>query len=132
APPAATMRPMAESRAPGAATFGVPAAAYDRHAGRYSTALAPELAAAGGLTAGATALDVGCGPGALTAVLVELLAPGRVEAVDPAPTFAEAAAQRVPGARVQLGRAETLLFTDDQFDAALAQLVITFLSDPAA
>ena len=52
-------------------TFDVPADAYARFMGVYSEKLAVELANAAGVTAGRRALDVGCGPGALTAVLVE-------------------------------------------------------------
>ncbi|HWI09251.1 MAG TPA: class I SAM-dependent methyltransferase [Solirubrobacteraceae bacterium] len=121
---------MAETR--GAATFRTSAAAYDRHIGRYGPALARALIAATNVSAGQRALDVGCGPGALTAVLCELLGADRVNAIDPSEPFAEACARRLPGADVRAGSAEALPFPDHSFDATLAQLVVNFMSDPRA
>ena len=46
------------------------AAAYDRHIGRYGAELARALIDAAGVAPGDRALDVGCGPGALTGALV--------------------------------------------------------------
>ena len=77
-------------------------------------------------------LDVGCGPGALTAELVERLGADAVAAADPSQPFVEAARQRHPGVEVALAGAEDLPFDEDAFDVALAQLVVSFMSDPAA
>jgi SAM-dependent methyltransferase len=108
------------------------AGAYDRWIGRYSPALARELAAAAGVRAGASAVDVGCGPGALTVRLAELLGAANVAAADPSEPFARECRRRVPGARVEVARAEALPFADAAFDHALAQLVVNFIADPAA
>jgi SAM-dependent methyltransferase len=118
--------------APGAATFRRPAAAYDRHIGRYGPALARSLLAAADVRAGQRALDVGCGPGALTAALVARLGAERVAAVEPSPPFAEACRRRLPGVRVEVARAEALPFADAAFDRALAQLVVNFMTDAPA
>ena len=77
-------------------------------------------------------LDVGCGPGALTAELAVLVGAGSVAAVEPSDTFAAACRERVPGARVVLAPAEALPFADGTFDGALAQLVVNFMADPLA
>jgi SAM-dependent methyltransferase len=116
----------------GAATFRAPAEAYDRHIGRYSRALARAHLGAAGVTPGDRALDVGCGPGALTAELVALLGAAHVAAVDPSVSFAEACRRRLPGVQVAVGSGEQLPFADGSFDRALAQLVINFMTDPAA
>jgi SAM-dependent methyltransferase len=113
-------------------TFTVDAAAYDRFMGRYSVLLAPQLADFAGVAAGARVLDVGCGPGALTAELVARVGPGAVSAVDPSEPFVAAARARQPGVDVRRASAEDLPFPDDTFDAALAQLVVHFMADPIA
>ena len=75
-------------------------------------------------------LDVGCGPGALTAELVRRLGPDAVTAIDPSPPFVAATAARFPRVDVRTGTAENLPFADDSFDVALAQLVVHFMADP--
>jgi len=113
-------------------SFDVSADAYGRFMGRYSEQLAVSFADSAGLSAGDRVLDVGCGPGALTAQLVDRVGLGQVEAVDPSATFVEAARARFPGLAVRLAPAEDLPFGDDVFDAALAQLVVHFMADPVA
>ena len=92
----------------------------------------PQLADLAGVAAGQRVLDVGCGPGALTAELVARLGAASVAAVDPSEPFVAAARERHPGVDVRQASAEQLPFPDDAFDAALAQLVVHFMSDPVA
>jgi SAM-dependent methyltransferase len=116
----------------GAATFRTPAEAYDRHIGRYGRELARALIAAAGVRPGRRALDVGCGPGALTTELAALLGVERVAAVDPSPPFADACRRRLPGVSVGVAAAESLPFEDGRFEHALSQLVVNFMTDPVA
>jgi SAM-dependent methyltransferase len=113
-------------------TFAVAADAYDRFMGRYSTPLAPLFADFAHVSDCQAVIDVGCGPGALTAELVSRLGSSAVTAVDPSPPFVEAVRERQPGVTVQQAAAEDLPFEDDSFDAALAQLVVHFMRDPVA
>ena len=113
-------------------SFTVSADAYDRFMGRYSVPLAPQLAFLADIAAGQRVLDVGCGPGALTTELVRRLGPAAVVAVDPSEPFVEAARERHPEVRVERASAEQLPFPDREFDAALAQLVVHFMTDPVA
>ena len=106
--------------------------AYDRFMGRYSTPLAPRFADFASIGEAQRVLDVGCGPGALTGELVRRFGADAVAAVDPSPGFVEAAGQRHPGVDVQRAEAESLPFDDGAFDAALAQLVVHFMTDPAS
>jgi len=100
--------------------------------GRYSVLLSRQLADLAGVRRGQRALDVGCGPGALTAELVTRLGSAAVAAVDPSEPFVAAARVRNPGVDVQQASAEQLPFPDHSFDAVLAQLVVHFMSDPVA
>jgi ubiquinone/menaquinone biosynthesis C-methylase UbiE len=113
-------------------SFSVAADDYDRFMGRYSILLAPQLADLAGVGAGQSVLDVGCGPGALTNELVKRVGPAAVSAVDPSESFVAAIGQRHPGVSVRRGAAEALPFEDTTFDAALAQLVVHFMTDPVA
>jgi SAM-dependent methyltransferase len=117
---------------PGAATFRAPADAYDRHVGRYGPRLARGLIAAAGVRPGRRAVDVGCGPGALTGALAVLLGARAVVAVDPSEPFVQACRERNPGVDVRAGTAEDLPVADDAVDAVLSQLVINFCSDADA
>src|SRR5919204_6744731 len=110
-------------------TFAVSGEAYDRYMGRYSRLLAPRLADFAGVESGWRALDVGCGPGALTQELARRLGAASVFAADPSAPLAAACAERVPGADVRVASAESLPWPDDSVDAALAQLVVNFLSN---
>jgi SAM-dependent methyltransferase len=116
--------------AEGAASFVATGLAYDRFMGRYSRPLAVSFADAAGVVAGQSALDVGCGPGALTGVLADRLGAGSVSAFDPSPPFVAECMARHPGVEVRLGQAEAVPFAAGSFDRVLAQLVLHFVSDP--
>ena len=116
---------------PGAATFQTSGEAYDSFMGRYSRPLAEKFADFAGIVGGQRALDVGCGPGALTRVLVDRLGVAAVAAIDPSSPFVAECSAAWPGADVALARAEAIPFDDDSFDVALAQLVLHFVSDPS-
>ena len=112
--------------------FDVAAESYDRFMGRYSVQLSAQLADLAGVEAGQRVLDVGCGPGALTEELVRRVGAENVVAADPSEPFVAAARERNPGVEVHLAPAETLPLGDDEFDAALAQLVVHFMQDAVA
>ncbi len=115
-----------------AVTFEVAADAYDTFMGRYAAPLAVQFADLAEVQPGLRALDVGCGPGALTTELVRRLGADAVSAVDPSASFVAAIQARLPDVHVEAGVAEQLPFPDDSFDVALAQLVVHFMSDPVA
>lgn len=113
-------------------TFNVTADAYALFMGRFSEPLAMQFAELAHMRVGQKALDVGCGPGALTAHLVERLGAGAVSAIDPSPPFVAAIRERFPEVDGRSGVAELLPFPDDCFDLALAQLVVHFMTDPVS
>lgn len=113
-------------------SFDVSADAYDRFMGSWSRLLSPQLADLAGIGPGQRVIDVGCGPGALTTELVSRLGAEQVAAIDPSESFVVAARERQPGVDIRQAGAEALPYPDDRFDAALAQLVVHFMTDPVA
>ena len=78
-------------------------------------------------------LDVGCGNGAFTEMLVERCAPASIRGIDPSEAQIAFARTR-PAARLaqfQQGNAMALPFENDEFDAAVMPLVIAFVPEPA-
>jgi ubiquinone/menaquinone biosynthesis C-methylase UbiE len=78
-------------------------------------------------------IDIGCGSGAFSELLVERCAPAEVQGIDPSEAQLAFARAR-PAARVaqfRRGDAMALPFSDDRFDAAIMALVIFFVPDPA-
>jgi ubiquinone/menaquinone biosynthesis C-methylase UbiE len=104
--------------------------AYEAFMGRYSRRLAVVFADFAGLPAGSSVADVGAGTGALAAVLVSRGL--QVAAADPSPQFVEALRAQLPDVDAQVAPAETLPWADESFDASLAQLVVSFMSDAPA
>jgi SAM-dependent methyltransferase len=111
-------------------SFDVSADAYGQFMGQYSEPLAVQFADLAGVGSGQRVLDVGCGPGALTAEMVRRTGADAVSAVDPSASFAAAVRERLPGVDVRRSPAERLPFPDRAFDATLAQLVLHFMADP--
>jgi SAM-dependent methyltransferase len=100
--------------------------------GRWSRLLSPQLADLAGVRPGLRVLDVGCGPGALLTELVGRVGVDAVAGVDPSESYVGAARERHPGVDIRVAPAEALPFPDGTFDAALAQLVVHFMTDPVA
>jgi len=104
--------------------------AYDSFMGRFSTRLAPVFADFAGVREGDDVLDVGSGTGALLGELVRRGADA--SAIEPSEGFVESMRRRFPGLDVRAGGAEELPWPDAAFDAALAQLVVSFMADAPA
>ena len=86
------------------------------------------------LSAGMTVLDVGAGPGTITADLAELVAPGRVtalESTEEALALSRAELERRGiAAEFVLGDVHALDLPDDSFDVVHAHQVLQHVADP--
>ena len=89
------------------------------------------------LTPGAHVLDVGCGPGTITADLAARVPDGQVTGIDAAAgalaeARAEAARRGQANVRFETGDVYRLAYADGTFDVVHAHQVLQHLSDPVA
>jgi SAM-dependent methyltransferase len=108
-------------------------AAYERMMGTWSRLAGEIFLDWLAPLAGLRWIDVGCGNGAFTELIVDRCAPAEVQGIDPSEGQLAFARAR-PAARVaefREGDAMALPFSADRFDAAVMALVIFFVSDPA-
>ncbi len=108
-------------------------AAYERMMGVWSRLAGDIFIDWLGPRSGLRWIDVGCGSGAFSELLVERCAPAEVQGIDPSEGQLAFARAR-PAARVaefRQGEAMALPFAENGFDAAIMALVIFFVPDPA-
>jgi ubiquinone/menaquinone biosynthesis C-methylase UbiE len=107
--------------------------AYEHMMGRWSRAAGGLFLDWLALPPGLRWVDVGCGTGAFTQLLLDKTEPREIRALDPSADQI-AYARTTPAAKkvnFQVGNAQALPYGDSEFDAAAMALVITFIPDPA-
>jgi SAM-dependent methyltransferase len=109
------------------------AEAYEYYVGRWSHPVAESFVKWLGVAAGGRWLDVGCGTGALTTVVLQAGGPGEVHGVDPSEGFLTHARRRTddPRSQFSVGDARALPFPDSRFDVVVSGLVLNFVPEPA-
>jgi SAM-dependent methyltransferase len=103
--------------------------AHDRFVGRYAPALARAHVRLLGLRKGHDVLEIGCGPGELTAALASAVGADHVCGIEPSEPFAEACRARVPDADIRVATTEDMPDFGREFAAATSQLVLNFVAD---
>jgi ubiquinone/menaquinone biosynthesis C-methylase UbiE len=106
--------------------------AYERLMGRWSQVAGAKFLDWLDAPKGLRWIDVGCGNGAFTEVLIARSAPVAVTGIDPSQGQIDYARTRPATklAQFRLGDAQALPFAEDSFDAASMALVIAFVPDP--
>jgi SAM-dependent methyltransferase len=107
-------------------------AAYEPYVGRWSRLVAREFVAWLAVPACARWLDVGCGTGALSQIILEVASPGEVIGIDPCEGYIAYAREHIPEARARflVGDAQALPVAGATYDAVAAGLVLNFVPDP--
>lgn len=108
-------------------------AAYERMMGKWSQLVGAQFIDWLAVPAQRRWIDVGCGNGAFTEMIVERCAPASVDGIDPSDAQLDFARTR-PGASLaafQKGVATELPHAAQSFDAAVMALVLFFVPEPA-
>jgi len=107
--------------------------AYEGYVGRWSRPVARLFLDWLALPAGLGWVDVGCGTGALTGVLLDKVEPVRVVGVEPSGAFLKVARANVTDGRAEItsGDATALPLGDQELDVAVSGLVLNFVPDQA-
>lgn len=104
---------------------------YEPYVGRWGRPVAREFLNWLNIPPNFRWLDIGCGTGALSQTILQYADPAEVKGIDPSEAFVNYAREHVADNRVsfQVGDAQQLPFENDQFDAAVAGLVLNFIPD---
>lgn len=107
--------------------------AYEAYMGRWSRRVAQEFLAWLAIPAESRWLDVGCGTGTLSQMILEMGSPREVLGIDPSEGFIDYARERVIDSRVrfEVGDARTLPYSRADFEAVVSGLVLNFVPEPA-
>ena len=107
--------------------------AYERFMGRWSRGAGNVFLDWVAPPSGARWLDVGCGTGSFTELIVEKCAPASISAIDPERAQIDHAHNGpiADRANFSVGVASALPFADDTFDIVASGLVLNFVPDPA-
>lgn len=105
---------------------------YEPYVGRWSRRVAKEFLVWLQPSSNWEWLDVGCGTGALTEVILQGAYPSYVTAMDPSAGFIEYARAHItdPRTTIRIADAQALPVESAHFDAAVAGLVLNFVPQP--
>jgi SAM-dependent methyltransferase len=108
-------------------------AAYERYMGRWSCAVGEIFLDWVAPSGNERWLDIGCGTGVFTELVLDTCAPATMVAVDPSEAQIEIARDKPLAQRAEfrVADAQTLPFSDDAFDVVVSSLVINFIPDPS-
>jgi SAM-dependent methyltransferase len=104
---------------------------YERFMGRWSRAIGEKFLTWLAAPANAKWLDVGCGTGAFSELILKRCAPSALAGVDPSPEQIDYVRKLLPGHAFDVADAAAMPFDDNSFDVVASALVIHFIPDRA-
>ncbi|HLF90292.1 MAG TPA: class I SAM-dependent methyltransferase [Anaerolineales bacterium] len=106
--------------------------AYERFMGRWSTLLARKFLEWLAISPGSRWLDVGCGTGTLTQLILKTYQPKQVVSIDSSSEFISYAKKSIthPHVRFQVGLAQSLELQPNSMDVIVSGLVLNFVPQP--
>jgi len=105
---------------------------YETFMGRWSTRVAQKFLNWLAIPPSCQWLDVGCGTGSLTKLILETCSPKEVVAIDSSSEFVAYAQRRIPSPLVHflVGDAQSLEIKSNSIDAVVSGLVLNFVPQP--
>jgi SAM-dependent methyltransferase len=107
--------------------------AYYQYVGRWSALIASEFIDWLSVPDSSRWLDVGCGAGDLTRIILKRTSPEAVRGVDLSPEYVAFASERIDDERASFRTADATTLEDDDddsYDAIVSGLVMNFVPDP--
>jgi SAM-dependent methyltransferase len=104
---------------------------YERFMGRWSRAIGEKFLAWLAPSTDCRWLDIGCGTGAFSELILRRCAPKSVAGIDPSQAQVEYARKLLPDATFQVADSMELPFGENEFDFAASALVLHFIPDRA-
>ncbi|MEO7840391.1 MAG: class I SAM-dependent methyltransferase, partial [Anaerolineales bacterium] len=108
--------------------------AYERFMGRWSKLIAQKFLSWLAIPPSGSWLDVGCGTGSLTQLILEAYQPGEIISIDPSSEFISHAQRSItdPAVHFKVGIAQSLEVDTHSIDAVVSGLVLNFVPEPKA
>ena len=110
------------------------AIAYERFMGRWSKLVAQKFLGWLEETSDRTWLDVGCGTGSITRLILETQRPKEIFSIDSSPDFVSFAQRSIkhPSVHFKVGLAQSLGLASSSMDAVVSGLVLNYVPQPKA
>jgi len=108
--------------------------AYERFMGRWSTLVAQKFLNWLAIIPARSWLDVGCGTGSLTKLILEIYQPKEIISIDSSGDFISHAQRSItnPSVHFKVGLAQSLELDSNSIDAVVSGLVLNFVPQPKA
>jgi len=105
---------------------------YERFMGRWSALVAQKFIEWLAVPPGGSWVDIGCGTGSLTKLILETKEPKEVVAIDSSSEFISHARRSIanPIVRFQVGLAQALELESNSVDAAVSGIMLNFVPEP--